>query len=221
MQKAVVIVAGGAGLRMGAELPKQFLPLGGLPILFRTLQRFFECSEQLQLIVVAPSNHFETIQNLKKEFQFNIPFRLTEGGATRFLSVKNGLALVEAHLVGIHDAVRPLVSNKTIDTAFKIASEKGNAIPAVPVVDSLREVKENSNSAVNRGTFKIIQTPQVFKTELIKKAFATAKGNNFSDDATVLESYGHSINLTEGNRENIKITTPADLKIAEALFSEL
>lgn len=221
MQKAVVIVAGGAGLRMGAELPKQFLSLGGLPILFRTLQRFFEYSEQLQLIVVAPSNHFETIQNLKKEFQFNIPFRLTEGGATRFLSVKNGLALVEAHLVGIHDAVRPLVSNKTIDTAFKIAGEKGNAIPAVPVVDSLREVKENSNSAVNRGTFKIIQTPQVFKTELIKKAFATAKGNNFSDDATVLESYGHSINLTEGNRENIKITTPADLKIAEALFSEL
>lgn len=221
MQKAVVIVAGGAGLRMGAELPKQFLSLGGLPILFRTLQRFFEYSEQLQLIVVAPSNHFETIQNLKKEFQFNIPFRLTEGGATRFLSVKNGLALVEAHLVGIHDAVRPLVSNKTIDTAFKIASEKGNAIPAVPVVDSLREVKENINSAVNRDTFKIIQTPQVFKTELIKKAFATAKGNNFSDDATVLESYGHSINLTEGNRENIKITTPADLKIAEALFSEL
>ncbi len=221
MQKAVVIVAGGAGLRMGAKLPKQFLSLGGLPILFRTLQRFFEYSEQLQLIVVAPSNHFETIQNLKKEFQFNIPFRLTEGGATRFLSVKNGLALVEAHLVGIHDAVRPLVSNKTIDTAFKIAGEKGNAIPAVPVVDSLREVKENSNSAVNRGTFKIIQTPQVFKTELIKKAFATAKGNNFSDDATVLESYGHSINLTEGNRENIKITTPADLKIAEALFSEL
>ena len=221
MQKAVVIVAGGAGLRMGAELPKQFLQLGGLPILFRTLQRFFEYSEKLQLIVVAPSNHFETIQDLIKQFQFNIPFQLTEGGATRFLSVKNGLALVEAQLVGIHDAVRPLVSKKTIQTAFETANYKGNAIPTVPVVDSLREVTEQNNIAVNRDSFKIIQTPQVFNTELIKKAFAAAKGDNFSDDATVLENYGHSINLTEGNRENIKITTPADLKIAEALFSEL
>lgn len=221
MQKAVVIVAGGAGLRMGAELPKQFLQLGGLPILFRTLQRFFEYSEKLQLIVVAPSNHFETIQDLTKQFQFNIPFQLTEGGATRFLSVKNGLALVEAQLVGIHDAVRPLVSKKTIQTAFETANHKGNAIPTVPVVDSLREVTEQNNIAVNRDSFKIIQTPQVFNTELIKKAFAAANGDNFSDDATVLENYGHSINLTEGNRENIKITTPADLKIAEALFSEL
>jgi 2-C-methyl-D-erythritol 4-phosphate cytidylyltransferase len=170
-------------------------------------------------VVVAPKTHVQTIYNLKRQHNFSQDFTLVEGGATRFLSVKNGLQEIPNNcLVGIHDAVRPLVSKETLQKAFESAEQKGNGIPAIGVFDSLRKVKDHKNTAVDRNLYQIIQTPQVFKSSLIKEAFAATNKTDFSDDATVFEASGKSIFLTEGNRENIKITTPVDLKIAEALF---
>jgi len=219
LQQYAVIVAGGSGSRMGGEIPKQFLLLNGLPILFRSLQAFADFNPQLNLIVVAPKAHVQTIFNLKRQHSFTVNFTLVEGGATRFLSVKNGLAEVPTNsLVGIHDAVRPLVSKETLQLAFESAEKRGNGIPAIGVFDSLRKTEGQQNAAVDRNLFQIIQTPQVFQSSLIKEAFASAKKTDYSDDATVFEAFGKSIFLTKGNRENIKITTPVDLKIAEALF---
>lgn len=219
MQQYAVIVAGGSGSRMGGEIPKQFLLLNGLPILFRSINAFVNYNSQINIVVVAPKAHVQTIYNLKRQHNFSQDFTLVDGGATRFLSVKNGLQEVPNNcLVGIHDAVRPLVSKETLQKAFDSAEQKGNGIPAIGVFDSLRKVKENKNKAVDRNLYQIIQTPQVFKSSLIKEAFAEATKTDFSDDATVFEAFGKSIFLTEGNRENIKITTPVDLKIAEALF---
>lgn len=219
MQQYAVIVAGGSGSRMGGEIPKQFLLLNGLPILFRSINAFVNYNSQINIVVVAPKAHVQTIYNLKRQHNFSQDFTLVDGGATRFLSVKNGLREVPNNcLVGIHDAVRPLVSKETLQKAFDSAEQKGNGIPAIGVFDSLRKVKENKNKAVDRNLYQIIQTPQVFKSSLIKEAFAEATKTDFSDDATVFEAFGKSIFLTEGNRENIKITTPVDLKIAEALF---
>jgi 2-C-methyl-D-erythritol 4-phosphate cytidylyltransferase len=219
LQQYAVIVAGGSGSRMGGEIPKQFLLLNGLPILFRSINAFVNYNSQINIVVVAPKAHVQTIYNLKRQHNFSQDFTLVDGGATRFLSVKNGLREVPNNcLVGIHDAVRPLVSKETLQKAFDSAEQKGNGIPAIGVFDSLRKVKENKNKAVDRNLYQIIQTPQVFKSSLIKEAFAEATKTDFSDDATVFEAFGKSIFLTEGNRENIKITTPVDLKIAEALF---
>ncbi len=219
MQQYAVIVAGGSGSRMGGEIPKQFLLLNGLPILFRSINAFVNYNSQINIVVVAPKTHAQTIYNLKRQHNFSQDFNLVEGGATRFLSVKNGLQEVPNNcLVGIHDAVRPLVSKETLQKAFESAEQKGNGIPAIGVFDSLRKVKDHKNSAVDRNLYQIIQTPQVFKSSLIKEAFAATNKTDYSDDATVFEAFGKSIFLTEGNRENIKITTPVDLKIAEALF---
>jgi len=219
LQQYAVIVAGGSGSRMGGEIPKQFLLLNGLPILFRSINAFVNYNSQINIVVVAPKTHVQTIYNLKRQHNFSQDFTLVEGGATRFLSVKNGLQEIPINcLVGIHDAVRPLVSKETLQKAFESAEQKGNGIPAIGVFDSLRKVKDHKNTAVDRNLYQIIQTPQVFKSSLIKEAFAATNKTDFSDDATVFEASGKSIFLTEGNRENIKITTPVDLKIAEALF---
>jgi 2-C-methyl-D-erythritol 4-phosphate cytidylyltransferase len=219
LQQYAVIVAGGSGSRMGGEIPKQFLLLNGLPILFRSINAFVNYNSQINIVVVAPKTHAQTIYNLKRQHNFSQDFNLVEGGATRFLSVKNGLQEVPNNcLVGIHDAVRPLVSKETLQKAFESAEQKGNGIPAIGVFDSLRKVKDHKNSAVDRNLYQIIQTPQVFKSSLIKEAFAATNKTDYSDDATVFEAFGKSIFLTEGNRENIKITTPVDLKIAEVLF---
>ena len=219
MQQYAVIVAGGSGSRMGGEIHKQFLLLNGLPILFRSINAFVNYNSQINIVVVAPKTHAQTIYNLKRQHNFSQDFNLVEGGATRFLSVKNGLQEVPNNcLVGIHDAVRPLVSKETLQKAFESAEQKGNGITAIGVFDSLRKVKDHKNSAVDRNLYQIIQTPQVFKSSLIKEAFAATNKTDYSDDANVFEAFGKSIFLTEGNRENIKITTPVDLKIAEALF---
>lgn len=212
----VIVVAGGSGLRMGTELPKQFLVLNNLPILFHSILAFYRYNPQIKIIVVAPKSHFKTIAQLQNNYGFNIPFSLAAGGETRFLSVKNGLAQVpENALVGIHDAVRPMVSQSTITKAYQSAMDNGNGIPVVDVIDSLRQVKNNTNQAVNRSEYRIVQTPQVFKSTNIKQAFDAATHHNFSDDASVAEANQQLIFLTEGNKQNIKITTPEDLKIAE------
>jgi 2-C-methyl-D-erythritol 4-phosphate cytidylyltransferase len=216
----VIIVAGGSGTRMNSDVPKQFIELQGKPVLMHTIQKFAQVIPNIKIILVLAPSYNELWKKLCEQYKFNVPYQLTEGGTTRFHSVKNGLHLVpENSIVGIHDAARPLVSKQTILNAFETAVIKGNACPAIPLNESVREVHNGSNKAVDRTNYLLIQTPQCFQSNLIKKAFLQDYQVAFTDDASVLEAIGEKINLIEGNRENIKITTPQDLVIANALMS--
>ncbi len=215
-----IIVAGGAGSRMGTNIPKQFLELAGKPVLMHTIERFRAFDESIEIIVVLPENQLEYWDFLQKEFSFSISHTIITGGNSRFFSVKNGLqSVTDSGLVAIHDGVRPLVSTATIRRCFDAAEKYGNAIPVVTPSDSLRMVTLQGSVAVNRQDIKIIQTPQVFKADLIKKAYRQEYTDDFTDDATVLEKTGEKIHLVEGNRENLKITNPEDLIISAALLA--
>jgi 2-C-methyl-D-erythritol 4-phosphate cytidylyltransferase len=219
MQLYAIIVAGGSGKRMGAEIPKQFLELAGRPVLMHTLERFKAFSESIEIITVLPENQLRYWIDLQKKYSFTIPQTIVKGGTTRFYSVRNGLKFVNAPgIVAIHDGVRPFVSIDTIRRCFETALKLGNAIPAISPVESLRIIDGEENKPINRMTVKQIQTPQVFSAELIKLAYRQDYKPEFSDDATVLEKMGEHINLIEGNRENIKITNPEDLLISGALL---
>ena len=220
MEKYVIIVAGGSGKRMGGELPKQFLLVAGKPILMHTVESFARVNEDFKFILVLPEAHFSTWNTLVEEYNFTIPVTLVSGGAERFFSVKNALANVpEGALVAVHDGVRPFASKETINEAFTLASEKGAAVPVIDEVDSLRRVLSGASQAVNRSEYKRVQTPQVFKSTILKNAYNQEFSCAFTDDASVVESIGHSITLTTGNVENIKITTPHELLLAEALIN--
>ncbi len=221
MKKYIIIVAGGTGSRMKSDVPKQFILLQGKPILMRTIERFTHSFPDIQIIVVLNAQYRDEWKSLCEKHQFNIEHTITEGGQTRFHSVKNGLALVPDNcLVGIHDAARPLVSYNTIITAFNTAEETGNAIPAVPLTESIRFLENGENKAVDRNKYSIIQTPQCFHSSDLKQAFMQEYQSTFTDDASVLESIGKKINLIEGNKENIKITSPQDLMLAELILSQ-
>ena len=217
--KYAIIVAGGKGERMGAKMPKQFLELAGKPILMHTLEKFRATDPSIEIILALPENQIDFWEGLFHKYQVSKPrHTIVKGGKTRFHSVQNALKLVKQQgVVAIHDGVRPLVSSETIKRCFADAEEKGNAIPVVEVVDSLRHYskQEKTNEAVSRSCYKIVQTPQCFKSELILKAYEQAFDKLFTDDATVVEKLGETINLVKGNRTNIKITTVEDLKIAE------
>lgn len=211
---SVVIVAGGKGLRMGGDIPKQFLVVNGSPILMQTIKRFYECSKSIQIIVVLPKEQIEYWKSLCDKYSFDLPHDITAGGKERFFSVKNGLAKVksEVELVAVHDGVRPYVSDEVILNCFEKASETGAAIPVVDVFETLRHVQPDGTSVtVPRSEYKLVQTPQVFKFDVLKNAYSQEFSPDFTDDASVVEANGHSINLVPGNRENIKITTRADL----------
>jgi len=219
MQLYVVIVAGGSGKRMGAEVPKQFLELAGRPVLMHTIERFRSFNGSIEVITVLPENQLRHWIELQKTHSFTIPQTLVKGGSARFYSVRNGLKFVNVPgLVAIHDGVRPFVSIDTIKRCFTVAEQFGNAIPAISPVESLRIIDESGSRPVSRLTIKQVQTPQVFSTELIKKAYLQDYRPEYSDDATVLENMGEKINIVEGNRENIKITNPEDLVISRALL---
>jgi 2-C-methyl-D-erythritol 4-phosphate cytidylyltransferase len=219
MQLYVVIVAGGSGKRMGAEIPKQFLELAGRPVLMHTIERFRSFNDTIEIITVLPENQLRHWLELQEKYSFKIPQTLVKGGSARFFSVRNGLKFVTLPgLVAIHDGVRPFVSLDTIKRCFDTAKKLGNAIPAISPTESLRILTDQGSQAVNRFHVKQIQTPQVFSTELIKKAYLQEYSPEFTDDATVLEKTGEKINLIEGNRENIKITNPEDLVISAALL---
>lgn len=204
---------------MNSAVPKQFIELLGKPILMHTIEKFVSVIPEINIVLVLSAEFKKEWGILCKKHKFNIPVQLTEGGETRFYSVKKGLELVpENSLVGIHDAARPLVNGQTIINAFETASQKGNASPAIPLNESIREVKNNTNKAVDRSLYYFIQTPQCFQSNLLKKAFLQEYRPEFTDDASVLEAIGEKINLIDGNRENIKITTAQDLIIAEALL---
>ena len=219
MKKYVIIVAGGSGTRMNNAVPKQFVELRGKPVLMHTIEKFTSAFPEISIVVVLAKQLNEDWKSLCTKFNFTIPHQLTDGGETRYHSVKNGLALIpDACVVGIHDAARPLVSKETILKTFQTAETLGNASPAVFLNESIRYLKGKENCAVDRAHYSIIQTPQCFHSDLIKKAFLKAYKPEFTDDASVLESFGEKINLVEGNIENIKITTSQDLIIAEALM---
>ena len=220
MNDYVIIVAGGKGLRMGGEVPKQFLPVGGLPVLMRTMLRFKEYSPELNIILVLPKAQQDYWLSLCRQHQFGLSYQLAEGGKTRFHSVQNGLSLVPDDgqgLVGVHDGVRPFVGTDVIRRCYEEARRTGAAIPVVPVVETLRHLTEGVK---NRDEYRLVQTPQVFSIQLLKAAFRQPYRPAFTDDASMVEAYGHAVTLVDGNRENIKITTPADLYMAEALLSK-
>jgi len=215
----VIIVAGGSGSRMQSGVFKQFLELCGKPILMHTIEAFVDAFAEIKVIVVLPASQVAFWQELCHRHSFTLPHRIAEGGNTRFQSVKNGLSLISGDgLVAVHDGVRPLVSRQTITACFGDAANYGCAVPVVPVVDSVREVSGKSGSALDRSVLRLVQTPQVFDISLLKKAYGQEYSPAFTDDASVFEQAGHIIRLTEGNAENIKITTPNDLVVAEALM---
>ena len=216
----VIIVAGGKGLRMGSDIPKQFLPIGGKPVLMRTLERFREYSAELQIILVLPENQQDYWLQLCQQYHFGVKYQLANGGQTRFHSVQNGLALVPDDadgVVGVHDGVRPFPSIDVIKNCYEAARTAKAVIPVIPVVETVRHLEGEGSVTVPRGDYRLVQTPQTFDIQLLKAANRQPYHDGFTDDASVVESYGHSITLVEGNRENIKITTPYDIVVAEAL----
>ena len=220
MHKYAIIVAGGKGERMGASTPKQFLELAGKPILMHTLEKFKQTIPTIEIILALPENQIDFWEGLFNKYEMpKVSHQIVTGGKTRFHSVQNALQLIkEKSIVAIHDGVRPLVSADCIQTCFDEAEKRGNAIPVIDVVDSLRKVHKEENEAVPRSCYKIVQTPQCFDSKLILKAYEQEFDNSFTDDASVVEKLGERINLVEGNRENIKITTTEDLIIAEAFI---
>jgi 2-C-methyl-D-erythritol 4-phosphate cytidylyltransferase len=222
----VIIVAGGKGLRMGSDIPKQFLPIGGKPVLMRTLERFRQYSPTLQIILVLPKAQQEFWKKLCQKHNFTVAYQLADGGETRFHSVQNGLALIPDDaegVVGVHDGVRPFPSIDVIRNCYETARTVKAVIPVVPVVETLRHISLTSHlspltsKTVPRNEYRLVQTPQCFDIQLLKAANRQPYNDGFTDDASVVEAFGYGITLVEGNRENIKITTPYDLKIAEVL----
>jgi len=219
MKRGVIIVAGGKGLRMGNELPKQFIPLHGKPVLMYTLEVFHYWDASARLILALPDEHQQYWEMLCRELHCNIPHKIVTGGETRFHSVQNGLSEVaDCDLIGVHDGVRPMVASHVIEACFKTAEEKGTAMAVVPCNDSLREKAGEQNRAADRRNFYIVQTPQVFYRDWLFEAYQQPYQPFFFDDATAVEYSGRAIHLVEGNLENIKITTPLDLIVAEKLI---
>ena len=220
MEKYVIIVAGGSGKRMGGEVPKQFLLVAGKPILMHTVEAFTRTSSDFKFILVLPEEHFSTWNSLCEQYNFSVPMQMVAGGAERFFSVKNALEHVpNGALVAVHDGVRPFVSKDTINEAFEVAEKNGSAVPVIDEVDSLRRVSNGTSQAVNRAEYKRVQTPQVFQSTILKKAYNQEFSSFFTDDASVVESISEKITLTSGNVENIKLTTPHELLLAEALVN--
>jgi 2-C-methyl-D-erythritol 4-phosphate cytidylyltransferase len=217
--KYAIIVAGGSGMRMNSPVPKQFLKLDGKPVLMHTIDRFLETKLAIDIILVLPAGQIGFWQQLCQDYNFNVPLLITEGGETRFHSVQNGLRMIKGDgIVAVHDAARPLVSTKTILTAYKTAEMYGNAVPAIPVSDSIRQIESTRSIAVDRSRYCKIQTPQCFDIAMLKHAYAQEYRYTFTDDATVVESIGEKVHLIDGNVSNIKITNPEDLVVAEALL---
>ena len=217
----IIIVAGGKGLRMGSDIPKQFLPVCGLPVLMRTIRRFREYSADINIILVLPKSQQDYWHSLCKEYQFDERYSIVDGGETRFHSVSNGLALIPDDaegVVGVHDGVRPFPSIDVIAGCYETARHQGAVIPVIPVVETVRHLEGDNSKTVSRDEYRLVQTPQTFDIQLLKRAYRQQFTPMFTDDASVVEALGDTITLVEGNRENIKITTPFDLIIATAIL---
>lgn len=216
----VVIVAGGLGTRMKSNTPKQFMQLAGKPVVFYSIERFYAFDPAINIVLVLPEKHVNEWRALCAEHNFTIPHTIALGGPTRFHSVKSGLHTIDSTdgIVGIHDGARPLINPILIQEAYTVAEKHGNAIPAVAPAETVREVSGSISKQLNREQLRLIQTPQCFKLSTLKRAYEAPYNEVFTDDASVAEDMGERIHLIEGDRANIKITTPADLTIAEALL---
>ena len=218
MKKHIVIVAGGKGLRMGGDIPKQFLPVCGKPVLMRTLEAFHTFDAAIHIVLVLPVSQQAYWKELCREYQFELSHEIADGGETRFHSVKNGLALIEGEgLVGVHDGVRPFVSQEVIARCYEEAARCKAVIPVIDVVETVRHLTEEGSETVPRDRYKLVQTPQVFDVALLRRAYQQEYTDLFTDDASVVEALGEKVCLVMGNRENVKLTTPFDLKLAEML----
>jgi len=234
--KIVLIVAGGRGERMQSDIPKQFIEVAGKPILMHTIEAFIRYDSGLPIFVVLPADQIKFWENLCSKYSFKFPHHLVVGGETRFHSVKNGLAAVSdflatfyhdksenekySVLIAVHDGVRPLVSEATIRRCFDEAEKFGTAIPSLDLIDSLRSIHTKHSQSLDRSAYKLVQTPQVFNFNILQKAYEQEFSPLFTDDASVVESIGLNIHLTEGNRENIKLTTAFDLELASFLLAK-
>ena len=221
-EKFAIIVAGGKGLRMGNAVPKQFLPLAGKPVLYYSVKAFMDAFPGIHLVLVLPQDHLSYAQILLSAFEEdNIELTIVTGGETRYHSVQNGLKQVDKEsIVFVHDAVRPLVSVDLLKGCYEQAIQKGSAIPAVQVTDSMRILNGDNSQPVDRDHMRIIQTPQTFRSDIILPAFQQEYNASFTDEATVAEAFGTNVFLIAGEKSNIKVTTPEDMIIAEALLTE-
>jgi 2-C-methyl-D-erythritol 4-phosphate cytidylyltransferase len=221
MEKILIIVAAGSGNRMKSELPKQFISINGSPVLMHTMRTFHRYDAQLRIILVLPEVQIDTWKQLCFNHRFNLIHEIRAGGPTRFHSVKKNLDIIPGNaIVAIHDGVRPLVSQETIDRCFKMAFKFGNAVPCVEIPETMRIIENNQSRQVDRSCYRLIQTPQVFKGSLLKEAYLQEYNVQFTDDAGVVEHSGTFIHLVEGNPENIKITYPKDLQMASVLLGQ-
>jgi len=216
MRAYAIIVAGGKGLRMGGDIPKQFLPINGKPILMHTIEAFRKALDGIQIVLVLPVAQQDYWRKLCEKHNFHSPRLIVNGGETRFHSVRNGLAILpddtEA-VVGVHDGVRPFVSLETIHRCYNAASEGKAVVPVVPVVETIRQILPDGSSLTRpRDEYRLVQTPQTFPLAMLKEAYRQPYSEAFTDDASVVEALGKGITMVEGNRENIKITTPSDLR---------
>lgn len=222
MKRNVIIVAGGKGLRMGSELPKQFIEIGTKPILMHTIEAFYRFDRDINIILVLHPSYVDFWKSLCEKYDFTIDVQITTGGETRFHSVKNGLDLVQEGLVAVHDAARPFVSERLIAECFDSAQNLRSGIPVIHSSDSLRIMTDEKKSHIlDRSKIRLVQTPQIFEYELLKKAYTTDFSDLFTDDASVVEAMGVDVNLVEGDSFNIKITTPFDLAISEVIHKQI
>lgn len=222
MKKFAIIVAGGIGSRMQSSIPKQFMPMDGIPVLMYSVRAFFDYDRSINIVIALPRDHISIWEELCRNFNFDLEHSIVHGGKTRFHSVRNALRTIrEDGLIAVHDGVRPLVSRDTISRCFNTAAEKSNAVPVMEVLESLRKHSAAGSISADRSEYMLVQTPQVFQSQLLKRAYNQEYEDAFTDDASLVERLGHLIHLVEGNPENIKITNKTDLVVAEALLREL
>lgn len=220
MKRFAIIVAGGKGVRMGTELPKQFLELDGMPVVMRSIEAFARFDAGMKIFVVLPQEHFNTWGKLCIKYHFKIPHQIVPGGDTRYDSVSHAVEMVQGEgLIAVHDGVRPLVSIDLIQRCFDMAEKMGSAVPASEIVESIRQRTDHGTKSVNRNDFFTVQTPQIFNSIVLKMAYRKAQPDNYTDDASLVDSFGIAVNIIEGERRNIKITNPVDLKVAEWILS--
>lgn len=222
MKRYLIIVAGGKGVRMGGDLPKQFQLLDGKPLVMVTIENMYAMDVTMRIILVLPKEQMQLWEELCAEYEFKVPVKVVTGGTTRFHSVQNGLAAIEDKeeaLVGVHDGVRPFLAMKVFDELFREAAINGAVVPVIPVYESMRRFigGQGATEPVPRDRYRLVQTPQVFKLSLLRRAYEQLYMENFTDDASVVENLGEPVQIVDGNRENIKITTPYDFVVAKAI----
>ncbi len=220
MQKSVIITAGGIGKRMGSDLPKQFLVLGGKPVLVHTLELFFKYDPTIEIILTLPNEWRGYWETVIDKYYCRVPHIVVNGGEERYHSIQKALKRCSGTVIAVHDGVRPFVSFETLDRCFSALNEYEAVVPVLRLKESIRQTNENSTNAVDRSNYRLVHTPQCFHADVLLKAYEQAYHDKVTDDACLVEELGHTIHLVESNEENIKLTTPFDFLIAETIVQK-